>query len=100
LLSTSILPLDKGASLSQHVAKVLTVVDESGLDYRLNPMGTVVEGEWDELLKLLTRCFRVLEKESDRISLQAKFDFRKGVRGVIETKIKSVQKEAGRSFRT
>ncbi len=100
MLSTSILPLDKGASLSQHVAKVLTVVDESGLDYRLNPMGTVVEGEWDELLKLLTRCFRVLEKESDRISLQAKFDFRKGVRGVIETKIKSVQKEAGRSFRT
>jgi uncharacterized protein (TIGR00106 family) len=100
LMEFSIFPLDKGTSLSQYVAEVLTVVDESGLDYRLNPMGTVVEGDWDELLKLLTKCFRVLEKESDRISLQAKFDFRKGVTGVIETKIKSVEKEAGRSFRT
>ena len=76
LMEFSIIPLDKGASLSQYIAKVLTVVDESGLDYRLNPMGTVVEGEWDDLIGLLTKCFRTLEWDSDRISLQAKFDCR------------------------
>ena len=100
LMEFSIVPLDKGASLGEYVAMVLSVVDESGLDYRLNPMGTVVEGDWAELLDLLTRCFRTLEKESDRISLQTKFDYRKGVSGALESKIRSVEKNAGRSFRT
>ncbi len=100
LMEFSIIPLDKGASLSRYVAKILTVVDESGLEYRLNPMGTVVEGEWDDLLSLLARCFRTLEKESDRISLQAKFDYRKGVSGALESKIRSVETKAKRSFRT
>jgi len=100
LMEFSMIPLDKGASFSRYVAKILAIVDESGLDYRLNPMGTVVEGEWDDLLTLLTRCFRALEKESDRISLQVKFDYRKGVSGALESKIRSVEDKAGRSFRT
>ena len=99
LMEFSIIPLDKGASMGTYVARVLSVVDESGLDYRLNPMGTVVEGEWDDLLELVTRCFRVLEKESDRISVQVKFDYRKGISGALESKIRSVEAKAGRSFR-
>ena len=100
LMEFSIIPLDKGASLSTYVARVLSIVDESGLDYRLNPMGTVVEGEWDDLLELVTRCFRVLEKDSDRISVQVKFDYRKGVSGALESKIRSVEAKTGRSFKT
>lgn len=99
LMEFSIIPLDKGASLGKYIAKVLIVVDKSGLDYRLNPMGTVVEGEWSELLELLTECFRILEADSDRMSLQAKFDYRKGVSGAIESKIRSVETEAGRPFK-
>lgn len=100
LMEFSIIPLDKGASFSSYVARSLAIVDKSGLDYRLNPMGTVVEGKWDELLALLTDCFRALEKESDRISLQVKFDYRKGVSGALETKIKSVEAKAGSTFKT
>ena len=100
LMEFSMIPLDKGASFSPYVAGTLTIVDESGLDYRLNPMGTVVEGEWDELLDLLTKCFRNLEKQSDRISLQVKFDCRKGVSGALEKKIKSVEKKAKRPLKT
>ena len=95
----SMIPLDKGSSFSKYVADILKIVDESGLEYRLNPMGTVVEGEWDDLLTLLTRCFRSLEKDSDRISLQVKFDYRKGVSGALENKIRSVKKKAGRSIK-
>ncbi len=94
------IPLDKGASFSPYVARTLAIVEESGLDYRLNPMGTVVEGEWQELLALLSRCFQALSAESDRISLQVKFDHRKGVTGALDTKIGSVEEKAGRSFRT
>lgn len=100
LMEFSMFPLDKGISLSTYVAKVLTVVDKSGLEYRLTPMGTIVEGEWEALIKLLTGCLRELEKHSDRISLQAKFDHKKGVSGTINSKIKSVQDKAGVQFRT
>lgn len=100
LMEFSLIPLDKGASFSTYVAGTLALVDESGLSYRLNPMGTVVEGEWEDLLHLLTRCFRALEKESDRISLQVKFDHRKGAKGALDKKIKSVEEKAGRIFKT
>jgi len=99
LMEFSMIPLDKGSSFSIYVARILTLVDESGLDYRLNPMGTVVEGEWEELLALLTRCFRALEKDSSRISLQVKFDYRKGSSSRLESKIQSVQDKTGRELK-
>ena len=99
LMEFSMIPLDKGDSFSSYVAQTLTIVDESGLDYRMNPMGTVVEGEWDDLLALLTRCFRELEKQSNRISLTVKFDSRKGYSGTLGSKILSVEKKANRPLK-
>lgn len=100
LMEFSMIPLDKGFSFSPYVARILTLVEQSGLEYRLNPMGTVVEGEWDDLMALLTRCFRDLEKDSERIYLNVKFDCRKGVTGALDKKIKSVEGKAGKTFRT
>lgn len=100
LMEFSMIPLDKGTSFSAYVARILTIIDQSGLDYRLNPMGTVVEGEWEELLTLLTRCFRDLEKDSNRISLQVKFDYRKGSEPRMDKKVQSVQAKTGRLLKT
>lgn len=100
LMEFSMIPLDKGESFSTYVAGTMKIIDESGLAYRLNPMGTVVEGDWDELLALLTECFRALEMESNRISLQVKFDHRRGVSGALDSKIKSVEAKAGRRLMT
>jgi len=100
LMEFSIIPLDQGSSFSASVAQVLMVVDQSGLHYQLTPMGTIVEGEWDDLWSLLTRCFHTLEKNSDRISLQVKFDYRKGPAGRIQSKVRSVEQKAGRPLKT
>ena len=45
----SLYPLDKGESLSKYVARSLDIIDNSGLDYQLTSMGTMVEGEPDEI---------------------------------------------------
>ncbi len=100
LMEFSMIPLDKGPSFSDYVARILTIIDQSGLDYRLNPMGTVVEGEWEELLTLLTRCFLDLEKDSSRISLQVKFDYRKGSEPRMKSKVRSVLDKSGRALKT
>ena len=44
LLEFSMSPLGKGESVSKYVARSLDIIDKSGVDYRLNPMGTVLEG--------------------------------------------------------
>ncbi|MBW1786816.1 MAG: MTH1187 family thiamine-binding protein [Deltaproteobacteria bacterium] len=100
LMEFSMIPLDKGASYSTYVAGSMKMIEESGLDYRMNPMGTVVEGEWDELIALLTRCYKNLEDISDRVMVTVKFDCRKGVVGALDKKIKSVEEKVGRSLKT
>ena len=57
LLEFSMTPLDKGESVSQYVSRSLEIIDTSGVDYRLNPMGTVLEGEWDEVMGVVRQCF-------------------------------------------
>ncbi len=50
LLEFSMSPLGKSESVGKYVSRSLDLIDRSGVDYRLNPMGTVLEGEWDECL--------------------------------------------------
>ncbi len=99
-MELTMIPLDKGASFSKYVAKTLEIIDKSELDYLLTPMGTVVEGEWSDLIALLDKCFNNLEKESDRISLSVKFDHRKGYQQRLKGKIKSVEDKLGRSLKS
>ena len=56
LMEFSISPVGKGVSLSKDVAKAVKIVMASGLPHENNPMGTVVEGEWDELMALVKKC--------------------------------------------
>ena len=48
LLDFSMTPLGQGESVSPYVARSLKIIDDSGLDYRLHAMGTIVEGEIDQ----------------------------------------------------
>ena len=100
LMEFSVVPLDKGASVSPYVAAVLDIVDKSGLAYCLTPMGTVVEGEWEELSQLLDRCFHATRAASDRITISVKYDYRKGQTGRLQSKIESVENKLGRKLKT
>ncbi len=90
IVEFSIFPLDKGESLSPYVARALKMIQDSGLPYELNPMGTCVEGDWHDVMALVNRCFQALEKDCNRISLSLKADYRKGPSGRMKSKVKSV----------
>ena len=96
----SIAPTGKGASVSEYVARCVDLVDRSGLPYRLNPMGTVVEGSFDEVLDLIRRCHKAVAKDCDRVSTVIKIDDRKGARNQIEMKVAKVERILGRKLRT
>jgi uncharacterized protein (TIGR00106 family) len=99
LLEFSMTPLDKGESVSPYVSRSLDVVDRSGLEYRINPMGTVIEGEWDEVLGVVKECFETMKADCNRISVAVKIDYRKGKSGRLTSKIESVEKKLGRSLK-
>ncbi|MBW2055662.1 MAG: MTH1187 family thiamine-binding protein, partial [Deltaproteobacteria bacterium] len=67
-----------------------TIIRDSGLQYKLGPMGTTIEGEWDELMDVVTRCFKELKKDCTRIYMSAKVDYREQGSNRIVSKVKSV----------
>jgi uncharacterized protein (TIGR00106 family) len=99
LMEFSMSPLSKGESVSQYVARSLEIVEKSGLDYRLHAMGTVVEGELDDVLDVMRQCFQAMAADCDRITCTAKFDYRKGRQGRLESKVASVEQKLGRPLK-
>ncbi len=91
LIHFSIFPTDKGTSVSPYVAKSVRIIRESGLPYKLGPMSTAVEGEWDEVMAVVESCFRELKKDCSRIYMTLQMDYREGAVNRIEGKIKSVE---------
>lgn len=98
LLEFSMFPTDKGESVGDYVARSLEIIDASGLSYRLNPMGTVLEGEWDEVMAVVTRCYERMSADSNRIACTIKIDARKNKQNQLEGKIASVEKRLGKSL--
>jgi uncharacterized protein (TIGR00106 family) len=100
LAEFSLTPLDKGASVSPWVSRSLDAIDRSGLPYRLGPMGTCVEGEWNEVMALLKTCFERMATDCERISISFKGDWRRGRSGAISAKIERVESTLGRKLKT
>lgn len=100
LLEFSMSPLGKGESVSKYVARSLDIIDKSGVAYRLNPMGTVLEGEWDEVMAVVQRCYNRMRKDCNRISCSIKIDARKGAKGRLSSKVDSVEKRLGKKLKT
>ena len=95
VIELSIFPMDKGESVSPYVSRAIKIIRASGLPHELNPMGTCIEGEWKEVMGVVDRCFRDLEKDSDRIYLTIKADYRKGQSDRLKAKVASVKDKIG-----
>ena len=66
LLEFSMSPMNKGESVSPYVARSLDIIDKSGLPYQLTPMGTIIEGEWDEVMAVVGACFKAMSTDCER----------------------------------
>ena len=100
LLEFAMAPRGVGESLSPYVARILDVIDRSGLAYQLTPMGTIIEGEWSEVMGVVTDCFKALETDCPRISSQIKIDYRQGTTRRMKSKVEAVEKQLGRKLST
>ena len=100
LVEFSMFPLDQGTHLSSSVARVLKLVDKSGLDYRLTSMGTIVEGSWQRVMALIQQCHERLMENSDRVITTIKIDDHRGRSGRLTGKVESEEKVLGKKLKT
>lgn len=99
LIEFSIIPIGVGSSIGGQLAEVLKIVDTSGLPYKVNPMGTVIEGEWDEIMKLIKKCHKTVMRTGERVLTTISIDDRKGKPNRIEEKVKSIERRIGKTLK-
>jgi len=99
LAEMSLYPLGQGESVSQFVAACVDVIDRSGLDYECHAMGTIVEGEFDQVMAVFAECYRALATHCDRVEAVLKLDSRKGRAGTLRSKVEAVERKLGRPVR-
>ncbi len=99
LMELSLFPLGKGESVGKYVCRVLNIIDRSGIPYRTNAMGTILEGEWPELMSVFKKCFEALQKDCSRVEASVKIDYRKNHKNRLDEKIHSVERRLKRHLR-
>ncbi len=99
ILEFSITPLGVGESVSKYVARCLEIVEQSGLDYQLHAMGTLVDGELDQVLAVMRRCMEAVATDCPRVTCAAKLDYRPGHTGRLAKKVEAVEEHLGRRLR-
>ena len=101
LLNLAMFPLDKGESLSAHVAKIVAMIDESGLDYRLTPMGTIIEtDDLETALKVVSEAYGRIGADCARVYAALTLDIRKSRGGRLQQKVESVEGKLGKKVKT
>jgi uncharacterized protein (TIGR00106 family) len=95
LLEFSMYPLGKGESVGPFVARCLKIVEQSGLAHQCHSMGTILEGEFDEVMDVVRRCYAELTTDCDRVECVMKLDYRKGYRGELNSRMARIQQRLG-----
>lgn len=92
LIAVAIAPFGIGDELSREVAEVIRVIRKSGLPNRTNSMFTEIEGEWDEVMRVVKDAVTVLADRGIRTEVVLKADIRPGFTDMLETKVERVNK--------
>lgn len=98
LLEFAMFPTDQGESVSRYVSEVVRLIRDSGVDYQLTPMGTIIETETlAEAVALVEQAYSQLEAAGcNRVYSSLKLDIRKGKGGRLKGKLASVEEKIGR----
>jgi len=93
----SITPLGTGTpSVSRYVAGVERILRASGLKSQLTAMGTIIEGDLDEILRVIREMHEhPFTQGAVRVSTFVKIDDRRDKEHTIAGKMKSVEKKLG-----
>lgn len=92
LVSFRIAPIGAGIHQGDPVAEAVEIVDESGLDYQVTAMDTLVEGEWEEVMPVIRRCVEAVQEHSERVACDVRIEAWKGQQDQLARKVNRVER--------
>ena len=83
--------------MSRDVARVIDTLQGTGLDYRLGPMGTCVEGDLEQVLEAIRRCHQAVASSHERVVTTILIDDRRKQPHHLSDMVASVEQQLGHS---
>ena len=91
LIALAIAPVGTGDELSADVAEVVKVIRDSGLPNKTSSMFTEIEGEYDEVMKVVKKATFVLAEKGIRTEVVLKMDIRPGYKDTMSGKLERLE---------
>lgn len=94
LAAFSVTPLGgpNGDEVGKAVAEAVRIVRASGLPNETNAMFTNLEGDWDEVMRVIKACLDRLAEDAPRVTAIIKLDIRPGHDGALTEKVATVER--------
>ncbi|MBW9220250.1 MTH1187 family thiamine-binding protein [Methanothermococcus sp. SCGC AD-155-N22] len=86
----SIVPIGEGPSISKYVKKAIEVFKKYNLKVEPCAMGTVLEGDLDEIIRAFKEAHETVLNDTVRVLSTLKIDDRKDKEITIEGKLKAI----------
>ncbi len=83
--------------LSKDVARVVEVLQGSGLEYRLGPMGTCIDGDIEQVLSTIRHCHEAVRSKHDRVITTIVIDDRGHEPHHLSEMVACVEEQVGRT---
>ncbi len=96
MVELSVLPVGQDEKIGKYVAEVVRIIDQSGLEYRLTPMGTVITGEWDQVMPVIKTCHEKIKEMTDRVITRIRIDDERSDKDDFDTRLQTVEKILGK----
>ncbi len=61
-----IYPMER-TQMSKERAKLIEILETTGLDFQLGPMATILEGDGEEVMKTIQKCLHEITRRHGRI---------------------------------
>ncbi|MFQ5770540.1 MAG: MTH1187 family thiamine-binding protein [bacterium] len=100
LARVNFIPVGTGEEMKELIAKALKIIDKSELDYQLTAMGTIIEGEWDEIIFLVKKCNDEIKKFANRIVINIDIDDRKDLVNRLKNNVLEIEYAVGGDLKT
>jgi uncharacterized protein (TIGR00106 family) len=97
ILEISVVPIGtKDASLSSYVADCIRILKKRKVHYELTSMGTNIEGDLKDLIKIAMEMHQIpFKKGARRVLTSLKIDDRKDKKGTLSGKKRAVESKLG-----
>ena len=95
IAEVSVVPIGTAKTgVSEYVAGAVTVLKESGLKYKLTPMGTILEGDIKDVLDVIAKMHETpFKNKAKRVYTTIKIDDRRDIKAEMDSKVKSVMEK-------